>query len=161
MTDKVKICANCRKIKSVLEFHKDSQQTSGYKPYCKICVSIRRKAQYERYRQRELCTTRSYYQANRVKVKIRINKYYQANKKEIMKKLKIHESTTGKWQARQKLRNAVAAGKILKGACFCGEIKVNAHHYLGYKNDNWKDVIWLCTTHHLRAHGKEVVYVTG
>jgi len=62
-----------------------------------------------------------------------------------------------KWIARLRLREAVKIGKIEKPImcqlysphpeipCFG---RIEAHHYKGYKGNNWKAVQWLCQKHH-------------
>lgn len=55
--------------------------------------------------------------------------------------------------ARSRLRYAVKNGKIEKADCqVCGSIKVEAHHYLGYDEEHWYDVQWLCRPHHRDIH---------
>ena len=66
-----------------------------------------------------------------------------------------------KFRARYLLRNAVKKGEIIKPVmceqynphpeipCFG---RLEAHHYLGYEGDHWKDVMWLCIKHHKNIH---------
>ncbi len=51
--------------------------------------------------------------------------------------------------ARHHLQGSVRAGRIKKQPCFCGELKVQAHH-----NDYPKtlQVVWLCRKHHEELH---------
>jgi hypothetical protein len=59
-----------------------------------------------------------------------------------------------KRRARVRLRNAVSGGHIQRKPCQeCSAPKVEAHHYLGYDGEHWKDVMWLCKFHHLKLHG--------
>jgi len=56
-----------------------------------------------------------------------------------------------KIRARQKAREAVKKGKIIKKPCVvCGETKVEAHH-LDY--DRPLQVLWMCEKHHDELHG--------
>lgn len=34
----------------------------------------------------------------------------------------------------------------------CGNPQVVAHHYLGYAEENWLNVMWLCEFHHKEHH---------
>lgn len=64
--------------------------------------------------------------------------------------------------ARAKLRRAIKAGKMRKSV-ICDDNtqyisgisckgRIQAHHYLGYEGEHWKDVRWVCTTHHAWLH---------
>lgn len=53
---------------------------------------------------------------------------------------------------RNKTRWLVQKGVIKKQKCFCGEVKVQAHHYKGYGIENVMDIKWLCSKHHAEEH---------
>jgi len=56
-----------------------------------------------------------------------------------------------KTRAHIKVRQALKAGKIRKGVCFCGSKKTDGHH------DDYSrplEVVWLCRKHHLQKHKK-------
>lgn len=56
--------------------------------------------------------------------------------------------------ARRQLRLAVRCNRVKKTACEdCGYKIVEAHHYLGYSEEHWFDVKWLCRHHHRIQHG--------
>lgn len=56
-------------------------------------------------------------------------------------------------KARHIVYKAVLSGKIKKLPCeVCGEFKSAAHHYLGYAEEHWFDIKWLCDKHHQIAH---------
>lgn len=38
-----KQCKTCKEMKSLQEYQKDSTKKDGYRPYCKLCTSARRK----------------------------------------------------------------------------------------------------------------------
>ena len=57
-------------------------------------------------------------------------------------------------KAYNKVTKAIQTGKLWKQPCFCGEIKVYAHHHMGYDEKNWLNIIWLCLKHHREAHKK-------
>lgn len=54
-------------------------------------------------------------------------------------------------QARRKVRTAIKNGSLTPQPCFCGAIKVHAHH-----DDYSKplDVKWLCFIHHRQVHAQ-------
>jgi hypothetical protein len=47
----------------------------------------------------------------------------------------------------------------------CGTPKTEAHHHLGYAEEHWLDVQWLCKKHHREVHKKgltfRTVYISG
>lgn len=47
----------------------------------------------------------------------------------------------------------VRNGKLKREPCMiCKDLKTQAHHYLGYARENWRNVQWLCRKHHDEAH---------
>jgi len=96
---------------------------------------------------------RKWYERNRESF-IKRNKIYnqtQAGKESSARRSKrAMEKNPTKWKARQTLRNAVHARKIVKGSCEeCDEVKVEGHH-----EDYNKplEVNWLCSKHHQKIH---------
>lgn len=55
-------------------------------------------------------------------------------------------------RARRKVGTEIAAGRLQKLPCYCGETKVQAHHPRGYEGAAALDVEWLCGPHHREAH---------
>ena len=53
-----------------------------------------------------------------------------------------------KVKARRILNKAIAAGKITRGLCWCGELG-EAHHE---NYDKPLNVTWICSLHHARKH---------
>lgn len=48
---------------------------------------------------------------------------------------------------------AIKDGNLKKEPCyFCNKLAVQAHHYKGYDEENFLEIIWLCLTHHNRLH---------
>lgn len=48
---------------------------------------------------------------------------------------------------------AITEGRLKKDHCyFCESLDVETHHYKGYDEENFLEVIWLCKTHHNRFH---------
>lgn len=51
--------------------------------------------------------------------------------------------------ARAAVNRAIRRGKLKRQPCeACGNLKSQAHHYLGYARENWLKVKWLCKPHH-------------
>lgn len=64
-----------------------------------------------------------------------------------------HKKNPEKKLAHQRFNSAVASGRVQVLPCEeCGEKKVEGHHYLGYAEEHWYDVKWLCRKHHRDAH---------
>lgn len=64
--------------------------------------------------------------------------------------------------ARRAVRNAVKYGSLLKEPCFCGEVKVEAHH-ADYSKP--LEVVWCCKKHHIELdrikRNKDLEAITG
>lgn len=66
---------------------------------------------------------------------------------------KINYTDKQKNDARNYVSTAISQGILDKKSCsICGEINAQAHHYKGYKKENWLDVIWYCHKHHTQEH---------
>lgn len=57
-----------------------------------------------------------------------------------------------KGQIRNRVNYALKMGRIVRQPCFCGDTKVEAHHYAGYDLAHALDVAWLCKRHHEVIH---------
>lgn len=57
-----------------------------------------------------------------------------------------------KGRIRSRVNHAVRRGILTRLPCICGELKVEAHHYLGYDLEHALDVVWLCKAHHEKLH---------
>lgn len=56
-------------------------------------------------------------------------------------------------RARSAVHKAVKKGQLIKEPCeICGNPETAAHHYLGYDEEHWLSIKWLCSTHHVAAH---------
>ena len=127
-----KKCLNCKEVKELSEFYFDSYHKK-YRYNCKSCHRKMAKPFNNAYTKTE-------------KGKEAINR---ASKRAAVK-------FPEKWNARAKLRYAVKIGKIIKpevcekSTGYCKGVQ--AHHYAGYNDDNWKNVIWLCSQHHAQEH---------
>jgi hypothetical protein len=66
-----------------------------------------------------------------------------------------HEKHPLQRMARTAVSNALKLGKITRldhcQAHGCNNTRLEAHHWKGYRKQNWLDVQWLCHKHHLEA----------
>lgn len=146
------------------------QKTEKYKAaqkrwYIKGGKEYARK-KYRQDREKILARRRDRYKNDpeyRAKEKAKRRKYYDAHKKEVIAKANAHakkvRAERGEWawhrdQARAAVNRAKYAGKIVEKPCAHRRLspcdgRLEAHHYLGYKEENWLDIVWLCHRHHM------------
>lgn len=77
-----------------------------------------------------------------------ISETKEYNKKRAAKHRAEHPE---KVKARKAIYHLIRAKKIIKEPCFCGSLKVEAHH------DDYNEplkVAWLCRKHHREIHPK-------
>jgi hypothetical protein len=140
----MKHCNKCSTDKQENEFYMD-YSTGRRKSICKSCEKLRRKVNYRKNPMSAIKRAILYSKTDKGRESAR-----RANAKARV----VHKD---KYAARTKLRIYVRNGQILRMPCeICGETKVQAHHYLGYEGDHWKDVKWLCGKHHRMVHKGEV-----
>ena len=60
-------------------------------------------------------------------------------------------------RAHDAVHYAVAVGYLRKEPCHCGNRIVQAHHHLGYADEHFLDVVWLCARHHKEAHPNRAI----
>jgi len=148
---KNKKCFKCGKIKPISEFYEHPDMADGHLNKCKQCTKDdtieNRNNNLNHYKQ---------YDKNRAMLPHRVNarkEYNQTKKgKKIRKKTndRYKSSNPLKYQAHNKISNALRNGKLIRGVCvICGSKNVHAHH-----PDYSKplDVIWLCPKHHKEEH---------
>lgn len=93
-------------------------------------------------------------EAVKARLAVRVRRYCQTEKG-YAKELRHRERSrvTGQQRARVAVRVALGAGILTRQPCLeCGALPVHAHHFLGYVEEHWLDVVWLCPLHHARAH---------
>jgi len=93
-----KICLNCKTIKHIYAFHKDSTRKDGFYPYCKDCNKIKRKPYFDRNKQNKSeydkkrrillgnkirAERKAYYLKNRDYILSKNQEYFQNNKEDI------------------------------------------------------------------------------
>lgn len=58
-----------------------------------------------------------------------------------------------KQAATHKIMREIKMERLVKKPCeICGNKISKAHHYKGYKKENWLKIIWLCHKHHMLEH---------
>jgi hypothetical protein len=144
-----KECGGCHKVKGLDEFHNSSVNEDGKQARCKQCQNeyrAERKAKKQIARpvgwKQKTADIVSYRREYHAKNRARMNEL----KRDWFQKNKHRESV------KNATRYAIKTGKLVRQPCVvCGEVQVEAHH-----PDYSKplEVVWLCRTHHLAAHGK-------
>jgi len=140
-----KICPKCKIEKEYSEFHKDRQQSSGIKPYCKECQKEMSKQTYYKNVEKRLMAIKTYYAKNKERlIKIQTQRHRD-----------IRNTLEGKmkYDANRAVNLAIRTNKLKRKPCeICGNEKSHGHHYLGYAPENWFKVKWLCLKHHFYYH---------
>lgn len=143
-----KICKECNSVKSLDHFYEGRGMKDGHLNQCKVCHNKSSKKNFalkmkspeyvlkRREKGRETARNRGYKRAPKDKE----TAYRKAQR----------EKFDQKYRARNKLNNALRAGKIIKESCsVCSNSDSEAHH-----EDYSKplEVIWLCPKHHASRH---------
>lgn len=136
-------CTRCQTWKPAANYVKDSRYKHGLVSHCNECRGVGDRRRYhssEKKKRQKLDRNEAYRQRNKTTIQ---RKAYE--------RIKMYGYTQAK--ARQKVRNAVAAGRFMAEPCFeCGEAKVDFHHTNGYDEDNLFVGTWLCRKHHAAEH---------
>ena len=123
----MRTCKECLEVLPDLEFYGHTTK-DGLRSECKRChifaASERRRLQPERTREYGREQSRRYRASSRWSPK--------------------------RARARKEVSRAKKRGDIVSGPCVrCGSFgRVEAHHHLGYSEEHWLDVIWLCARCH-------------
>lgn len=131
----MKNCSRCQKVLELGSFYKDKQKKEGLMSHCKNCDRLLRRERRAKYPET---------------YRLRDRRYYAKHKSEKVAYLRDWRSRNSiKVTAHQAVRSALRRGLLTKSVCFCGEVRVDAHH-----EDYSKplEVLWLCRTHHERIH---------
>lgn len=134
----MKLCPECKDIKTLDHFYKDKYQPSGYRTYCKRCCKNRVKEYRRRTGYKSTEEVKAWRANNKEKAAAGYKRTYEKNKH------KCHCRTiTGQ---------AVKDGRLIKLPCECGDTNVEAHHH---DYDKPLDVTWMCEKCHRKLHRKE------
>lgn len=139
----MKNCSSCGIKKRSDEFYSDKRTWDMLYSACKDCHNERNKRWQK--------SSENYKDYTKEKNKVK-NTY--ANKKVYLSKPDEQE----KQRARHALFVAVKKGDKTRLPCQrpgCQTLYTEAHHHLGYKKENWLDVLWLCIKHHAELHSDE------
>lgn len=143
-TKTMKVCTKCNKQKPLADFYFTKKTWP-----MRICKECARPKERERKRKN--------YNPEKEKVK-QMKRQLSGKKQESNQRM--YKKYPEKQKARAKLARAIRLGKIIKpdkcDSTLVNECRgiVEAHHYLGYEGEHWKDVIWLCKVHHMFLHRK-------
>jgi hypothetical protein len=93
----VKSCKECKELKILSEFAKDSRMKEGYSNQCKVCRNnYQRKYRTEnpdlvaKYSEKEKISKKKYYEKNKESHLFRNKKYYAENREKILKQQKAY-----------------------------------------------------------------------
>lgn len=124
-----KKCSTCKRERSLLDFANNRTNKDGKSYQCRDCHT----EQNRKWRQKNPGAKR------------------EEDKRKVAK-----DKLSGKHSFYALFHYATGSGKILPKPCaVCGEVKAQAHHYLGYEREHIYDVIWLCSVHHGQYHKYE------
>lgn len=153
---KMRQCKVCGCLKHLDDFYKSNMAS------CKNCVKLR-----ANNNRAENLEQRREYDRNRPNAKERTQKYkeylntlpHDAN----IIRLESRRVCTKAWDsankakrsAQGKLGFAVKTGEVVKPSecsqCGCSDKQIQGHHW-SYLEENWLNVIWLCTSCHAQEH---------
>lgn len=129
-----KVCSKCKTEKPLEEFHKNRSKKDGLNCWCKGCLNtcntVRRRTREGKAKQKEYDQSEKGRSAHKVADKRNRDKYPE------------------KVKARCAVKSAVRAGRLLpvKDLCcvYCGREAVFYHHWHGYKEQQWLNVVPAC-----------------
>ena len=143
-----KECYRCHLEKPVEDFPRERKRPDGLAVWCRACF-----ADYARSR-----SGRAVQAKQRASAKRRdwLRRYYGTKDYQVIIARKREEQKLER-AARAAVRYAVRTGRLRQPTrCeFPGgshEGRLESHHYRGYTEAHWLDVIWLCCKHHRRLH---------
>lgn len=146
-------CNGCGTTADLQRMHNDTQ-----------CHACRREKRKQNPRERELAAiaeqtperkaTRARWRATKARKESSRRYYTQEHVLEKIREYrKAHPLQVG---ARGAISHAVRYGRLVKQPCIqCGNPKVEAHHHLGYEQEHWLDIQWLCKKCHTAVHARE------
>jgi len=84
--------------------------------------------------------------------KLNLSNWRKNNKHKV---LEYQRKNNWKMKARIAVFKALKSGKLTKGECIykdnsCSK-QIQAHHYLGYEKENYLNVKWVCSHHHIKV----------
>lgn len=148
-----KQCSQCKEVKSVSEFRKDSHSSDGYRCYCKKCNRKYDRSYSKNASPEHAAYVREYNRVNghkyRGRYKIDWSKYSETAKL-------WHKKNPLARKAHRIVRKSIAQGKLPNASSLkcdkCGNKAAHWHHYNGYDAGHEMDVIPLCPSCHRLEH---------
>ena len=137
-------CTKCGETKPLDRFGRHAQGKFGRRSICKICVSDRNRAYHQTPRGREVI--------ERSRARFVATERGKQWRRDKAQRHRRHNPKRAK--ARSAVSQAVRSGRLRPpDTCSqCGRAaKVEAHHFRGYAEEHWLDVLWLCKTCHSEA----------
>ena len=132
----MKRCSKCKQMKSVSEFYVFKKGKDGFQSYCKACD--------KKYKQGEKSKSyqKRYFQSERGKLAI---KRFNARHPNYVK-------------AKNAVTHAVTTGKLPRSdtlqCYYCDKPAQQYHHWHGYEQEHWLDVVPACRECHTNIHRK-------
>lgn len=157
-------CGRCHISKPLADFEKARTRRYGISSRCRECkreldrarkrklVASGRDAELARARYRNDPDVRQRSKAKRRRQMERPE--HKVREAARMRERRSCESEREKMRARSAVATAIAAGRLVRLPCACGETRTEGHHFLGYARENWLKVKWLCRSCHNREHGR-------
>lgn len=137
----IKTCNECNTERPLTEFHKSAQARDGHRSKCKPCVKAYNAARYAENRDEVLAQQAAY------------NRTPEGRETQMRGSARHRAKHPEREQARSAVNNALAAGtkRKPKHCCSCGSQHkgpIEAHHWKGYEEEFWLDILWLCKPCH-------------
>lgn len=150
---KSKKCTKCKEIKPFSGFSKNKATTDGFQCWCKGCKLAWQQSPIGKASKKK--NSAKYYQANKEQIKKSEAEYRKTPNgrvNQLRGSTKHRLKYPDRYKARNKINNAIQDGNIppvktLK-CSKCPSQAEQYHHYLGYTEEHWLDVIALCRPCH-------------
>lgn len=143
----MKNCFKCGKAKPPSEFYRHPRMADGYLGKCKVCTRADSEARRKKKEQEPGWMAK---EAARHRAKTLANPPQVTAEKRLEYQKRYRAKYPEKTRARQQAKRALAAGKIMRIPCHCGQ--PGEMHHPDYTRP--LDVVWLCDEHHKLSHRK-------
>ena len=145
----MKTCTRCKEAKPLDAFNKNRTMSDGLSQWCRSCRKAHRNQPAQREAMLAKCRDPEYLAEQGVR---RRKRWRQADSKEQQR----YQSPEYKQmrRARQAVRRAIIRGDLIRpDACpQCGRTEhSDSHHFNGYDEEHWLDVVFLCRRCHRKA----------
>jgi len=101
-----KKCYGCQTTKTITEFGNDKRGVGGFKNYCRLCCTKRRKLHYEKNKEKELVKGKEYKAANKEKLAELSRAYRKANPE------KVKEWKRNEYKRRRSIKKNIVEDSI-------------------------------------------------